>query len=82
MYESSLELLSHMEIELFTELFYERSRDNTVNFYDFKEILGSFDKFESPCLGELIDKIKKKLKDRYSGYTENELSLSKFWLYV
>jgi hypothetical protein len=76
MYESSLELISHMEIDIFSELFYERSRDNTLFFNDFKEILFSFDKFESPCLNELIEKIKKKLKDRYSGYSDNELIIS------
>ncbi len=76
MYESSLELLSNQEIELFTELFQEHSRDNSIFFYDFKEMLFSFDKFESPYLSELIEKIKKKLKERYSGYSDSELSLS------
>jgi hypothetical protein len=78
MYESSLELLSNEDIELFTEVFFEHSRDNTVLFNTFKEFLYSFDKFESPCLAELIEKVKKKLKERYSGYSDNELIISMF----
>jgi hypothetical protein len=77
MYETSLELLSNQEIELFTELFNERCRDNSVFFNDFKEMLYSYDKFESPYLNELIEKVKKKLKERNSGYSDNELILSK-----
>jgi hypothetical protein len=76
MYESSLELLSNEDIELFTELFYENSIENKLHFNTLKEILYSYDKFDSPCLSELIEKIKKKLKDRYSGYSDNELVLS------
>lgn len=77
MYDSSLELLSNSEMDQFNDYFNERSRDNSVFFYDFKEVLNSFDKFESPCLTELVEKIKKKLKERYSGFSDNELALSK-----
>jgi hypothetical protein len=76
MFEPSLELLSINEQEILAEIFTERARDNTIFFYDFKDILYSFDKFESPCLGELLEKVKKKLKERYSGFTDSELTIS------
>ncbi len=81
MYESSLDLLTNNEIEQFMDLFNERSRDSSILFLDFKEIVISFYKFESPCLVELIEKIKKKLKERYSGFSDNELILSKYRLF-
>ena len=76
MFDPSSGLLSQEEIEYFKDIFNTRTKENSIPYHEFKEIILNFRKFDSSCLADLIDKIKKKIKEKNISFSENDLSIS------
>jgi hypothetical protein len=77
MFDSGFELISKEEHQIFLQLFQDKSKENAILFTDFRDLITSFSKFESPCLIDIIEKLRKKLKEKMIGFNDNELSIGK-----
>jgi hypothetical protein len=78
MFDSSSELVTKAEIEMFEQFFKEKAKDGAILFTYFKEILTVQEKFDSPHLIDIIEKLRKKLKEKLIGYNDNELIIGKY----
>lgn len=79
MYENSFQCLSKAEEEYFNESFLEKIGQRDLIFFgEFKEVVFGLPKYAKNIsfTNELLEKIKKKIKERQVGISENDLYLS------
>jgi hypothetical protein len=77
MFDSSSELIHKEETEMFEQFFQDKAKEGAILFNEFKEIITVQGKFDSPYLIEIIEKIRKKLKEKMIGFNDNELAICK-----
>lgn len=78
MYENGFQFLTKNEFNYFDQLFEERmmEKENLLAFNDFKDIVMNFRGFNRLFCSEMLDKIKKKLRERQSSLMDTDLYLS------
>jgi hypothetical protein len=70
------QFLTGIEIDDYEELFLERTKEEKIHFSDFKEIVMNSKRLNRHVCIDLLDKVKRKIKDRYPGMVDSELTLS------
>ena len=79
MYENSFQCLTRSDEEYLLESFADRMGNRDfIGFTEFRDIVLGFRKFNKNLTVDLLEKIKKKIKERQTGISENELNLSKY----
>jgi hypothetical protein len=80
MYDNGFQFLINSELDYFEDLFEDRKieKANQITFNEFKDIVMNFKKFNRMVSSEILDKIKRKLKERQSALSiETEIAISK-----
>jgi len=85
MFENHFQCLTKSEEEFLTDSFSDRIGNNRdgVSYNEFKEIVLSLNKFNKNqnLTVELLEKSKKKIKERQPGISENELLIRNLFLF-
>lgn len=83
MYENSFQCLSKTDEEYFNDAFIDKiGQRDLIFFAEFREIVYGSRKFSknSSFTNELLEKVKKKIQERQSGISQNDLYLSNLLL--
>lgn len=83
MYENGFQCLTNVDYDYFDEIFEEHTmnKDKILHFTDFKDIVMNHKKFNRMLSAELLEKVKKKIKEKpSSSMYELEPTLSIIYL--